>query len=315
MEVIQLRYPNHCLPGKETGPLSLALGFFDGIHKGHLKVIGAAMEKAADSNFRSAVMTFDPHPSVVLGGKQKDVAYITPLEQKLNILQTLGVDYCFVVRFTSEFARLSPEEFVRYFIKGLDVRHVTAGFDFSFGAKGSGSMADMESLSEGQYGVTVISEQTDGGEKISSTRIRRLLKDGDVEEAAELLGRPFRIAGVVVQGDKRGRAIGFPTANILPAAGSFLPGTGVFAVRIGVQEELYDAVCNIGYKPTFRDPDEKELTVEVHIPGFDRSIYGEEVFVDWYRRIRDERKFSGIEELKAQIERDKQAAMEYLKQH
>ncbi|AQQ53713.1 bifunctional riboflavin kinase/FAD synthetase [Planococcus lenghuensis] len=313
MEVIQLSYPNHHRPEQDIGPLSLALGFFDGVHIGHQRVIGEAIRKAEELNIRSAVMTFDPHPSVVLSGKRTDVCYITPLQQKLEVLDSLGVDVCLVVRFTSEFAQLTPEQFIRFFIKDLQVRHVTAGFDFSFGKRGEGKMADMERFSDHAFGVSVVTKQEADGEKISSTRIRELLRRGEVNEVRQLMGRPFRTKGIVVHGDKRGRTIGFPTANIRPADESFLPGTGVFAVRIFVQDKAYDGVCNVGYKPTFENPDDKKLSIEVHIPGFDKSIYGEEVAVDWYRRIRDEQKFSGIDELKMQIARDKEEAIRYFK--
>ncbi|NLY79021.1 MAG: riboflavin biosynthesis protein RibF, partial [Lysinibacillus sp.] len=159
--------------------------------------------------------------------------------------------------------------------------------------------------------VTVIDEQIESGEKISSTRIRKKLQEGDMEEVHFLLGRPFQVPGIVVQGDKRGRTIGFPTANIQSMEGCFIPATGVYAVKILVQNKLYDGVCNVGYKPTFKNPDEKHLTIEVHILDFEKNIYGEEVKVFWYKRLRDEQKFDGIESLKAQIARDKERAIEY----
>ncbi|MDQ0427760.1 riboflavin kinase/FMN adenylyltransferase [Planomicrobium stackebrandtii] len=308
MEIIHLSYPIHVKPDSETGPLSLALGFFDGVHKGHQRVIGEAMEQAVEKNIKSAVMTFDPHPSLVLGGRKEEVFYITPMQQKMEILEEMGVDYCFIVRFTSEFAKLTPEEFIEIFIKGLNVRHVTAGFDFSFGSRGKGDMALMKRAAESFYDVTVIDKQEAGDEKISSTRIRELLKQGTVDQVCHLLGRPFRVIGTVVNGDKRGRTIGFPTANVEPELGAIVPSRGVYAVRIQVQGQFYNGVCNIGYKPTFNNPDVKKQVIEVHILDFDKSIYGEMVEVEWHERIRDEQKFSGIDELKAQIQRDKETA-------
>jgi riboflavin kinase / FMN adenylyltransferase len=311
MRIIYLNYPNHMKAEEDLGPLSLALGFFDGVHKGHQRVIGEAISRAHEQNIKSAVMTFDPHPSLVLGGRKEEVFYITPLQQKMEILQALGVDVCFIVRFTSEFARLTPEQFIQYFIKELNVVHVTAGFDFSFGNFGKGNMQTMAECSEGAYSVTTIPKQEDGHEKISSTRIRVLLREGDVEQVCRLLGRPFQIVGTVVNGDKRGRTIGFPTANVEPELGTFVPGRGVYAVRIQVQETLYEGVCNIGYKPTFNNPDVKKLSIEVNIFDFNKDIYGEKVTVEWHQRIRDEQKFSGIEELKAQIQRDKETAAHF----
>ncbi|MFD1030963.1 bifunctional riboflavin kinase/FAD synthetase [Metaplanococcus flavidus] len=313
MKIVHLNYPNHMKPEEQLGPLSMALGFFDGVHKGHQKVIGEALEKAQQLDAKSAVMTFDPHPSLVLGGRKEEMVYITPLQQKMDILKEMGVDVCFIVRFTSDFAQLQPEEFISHFIEDLGVVHVSAGFDFSFGAKGQGNMELMKSFSNGRFGVSVIGKLEDGQQKISSTRIREHLKSGRVEEVCRLSGRPFKVSGTVINGDKRGRTIGFPTANVEPDLGTFVPGRGVYAVRLHVQDEIHDGVCNVGFKPTFNNPDHKKLVIEVHIFDFNRDIYGERVTVDWHKRIRDEQKFSGIDELKAQIERDKQEAVQFFR--
>ncbi|PYF04747.1 riboflavin biosynthesis protein RibF [Ureibacillus chungkukjangi] len=316
MKVVHLKYPHQLnLVNEFSTAYSLAVGFFDGVHKGHQAVIQNAKEMAKQLNIESAVMTFDPHPSIVLGGRKEQVFYITPLQQKLDVLEEFGVENVFVVNFTSDFAKLSPEDFIQYFIKDLNVKHVTAGFDFSFGQFGKGKMETMQELSNGEYGVTVIEKQSDEEEKISSTRIRAYLQDGDMESAAKLLGRAFEVPGIVVHGDKRGRTIGFPTANIQSIEGSFIPATGVYAVKILVQDKWYDGVCNVGYKPTFKNPEDKQLSIEVHILDFDKNIYGEEVKVGWYKRIRSEKKFDGIESLKAQIEKDKNEAIEYFQVH
>lgn len=309
MEIISLKYPHQL--EQPTAAYSLAVGFFDGIHKGHQAVIQHAIKKAQQLNIKSAVMTFDPHPSIVLGARNEQVFYITPLQQKLETLENLGVDTVFIVSFTSDFAKLTPEQFIQYFIRDLNVQHVTAGFDFSFGAYGKGNMTLMEQLSGGEYGVTTIDKQSECEEKISSTRIRKLLKDGDMEEVRTLLGRAFEVPGIVVHGDKRGRTLGFPTANVQAMTGCFIPATGVYAVKILVQNEWHEGVCNVGYKPTFKNPEEKQLSIEVHIFNFDKNIYGEEVSVGWYKRLRSERKFNSIDELVAQIDYDKKAALAY----
>lgn len=314
MKVIHLKYPHQLTQKIDKQAYSLAIGFFDGIHKGHQAVIQAAQQKAQELNIKSAVMTFDPHPSIVLGKSNEKVLYITPLIQKIDMLQKLNVDTVFVVNFTSDFAKLTPEQFIEYFILDLNVQHVTAGFDFSFGAFGKGNMELMAGLSNGQYGVTVIEKQQDIEEKISSTRIRKALQDGEMEQVRTLLGRSFKVPGIVVHGDKRGRTMGFPTANVQAMEGCYIPATGVYAVKILVQNEWYNGVCNVGYKPTFKNPDEKKLSIEVHILNFDKNIYGEEVVVGWYKRIRNERKFNGIESLIEQIELDKQQAIAYFGQ-
>lgn len=313
MRTIHLSYPHHISNINTEGDLSLAIGFFDGIHLGHQAVISKAKDLAKEKGIKLAVMTFDPHPSIVLGKRNEQVFYITPMEQKLRLLESMEVDIVFVVRFTSDFAKLSPQEFIEKFIVDLNIKYVTAGFDFSFGSFGQGSMDTMKELSEGRYVVNVVQKKTDEIEKISSTRIRQELKLGNMDKARALLGRPYQIPGVVVHGDKRGRQIGFPTANILAQEGSFIPANGVYAVKMLVQNEWIEGVCNIGFKPTFNNPEHKKLTIEVHLFDFDKNIYGEEVFVDWFKRIRDEQKFDGIHALKEQIERDKQSSIATLK--
>lgn len=311
MKVIHLKYPHQLQTIDFKDKYSLAIGFFDGVHRGHQEVINTAKKEGEKRQLKTAVMTFDPHPSIVLGGRNEQVFYITPLQQKIELLEQMGVDTVFVVHFTSDFAKLQPAEFIDTFIRELNVKHVTAGFDFSFGAFGKGTMEDMEALSHGDFGVTVVEKKEDNEEKISSTRIRRLLQEGDMEDALRLLGRPFEIPGIVVHGDKRGRTLGFPTANVQTLEGAFIPATGVYAVRLKVQNEVYNGVCNVGYKPTFNNPEDKKLSIEVHILNFSKNIYGEEVLVSWYERIRSEQKFDGIDGLKSQIEKDKQQTIEY----
>lgn len=311
MQVIQLMYPHHIHTEEVSGPYSLALGFFDGVHRGHQKVINAAKDTAQRTNTKLAVMTFDPHPSLVLGGRKEAIFYITPLQQKIEILEKLGVDTLFVVRFTSDFAKLSPENFVQLFVRDLNVVHVTAGFDYTFGSRGCGNMDVMKELCGTDISVQVVEKLEDGDDKVSSTRIRGLLKEGNIEEVQTLLGRPYQTPGVVVHGDKRGRQIGFPTANVQVPEGTFIPANGVYVVKIRVQDEWYEGMCNIGFKPTFKNPDEKLLTIEVNIFDFDRNIYGEEVAIDWYKRLRDEQRFNGIDALIAQLQADRQQCIEY----
>ncbi|MCA1062417.1 bifunctional riboflavin kinase/FAD synthetase [Rossellomorea sp. AcN35-11] len=310
MKVITVHHP-HSISKNDFPPLVLALGYFDGVHRGHQRVIKAAVDKAQELKSCSAVMTFDPHPSVVLGHKHKHIHYITPLEDKKEIIEELGVDYLFIVRFTSEFASLIPQDFVDQYIIGLNVLHVVAGFDYSYGRLGKGTMETLPFHSRDQFTSTTISKLTDDDMKVSSTIIRERLKEGDVNKVYQLLGRPFKMKGTVIHGDKRGRKIGFPTANIELADDYLNPKVGVYAVRIKIHDKWFDGVCNIGYKPTFKNPDEYSLSIEVHIFDFHSSIYGEEVYIEWYERLRDEQKFSGIEELITQIQKDKDKAIHY----
>lgn len=305
MKVVMVQHP-HSYSQEVFPPLVMALGFFDGVHLGHQEVIRIAKEIADEKQFKSAVMTFDPHPSVVLGGKGNSINYITPLKDKIDLIAELGIDYLIIVRFTSLFASLEAPKFVRDYLINLHVRHVVAGFDFTYGKYGKGTMETLPLHSEGAFQITTVSKKEEYQKKISSTSIRKLLHDGKVEKASTLLGRNYTIKGTVVHGEKRGRLIGFPTANIRQNDDYLIPHTGVYAVRVLVNGEWTEGVCNVGYKPTFNDPDQTTLSIEVHLIDFDRSIYGEEVTVEWHKRIRDEQKFNGIDELKEQIFQDKE---------
>lgn len=309
MKIHHIDYPE--IPNTGGGEYSVAAGFFDGIHRGHQEVIGHAMSMAREKGLLPAVMTFDPHPSAVLGNR-KEVTYITPYKQKMQLLEEMGTDTVFVISFTGEFASMSPEQFIECYIRKLGVRHITCGFDFSFGRFGKGKPADLERLSEGDYGVSVIGKVMEEEEKISSTRIRAMLSEGDVSGAAQLLGRPLMTDGTVIEGDKRGRLIGFPTANVDPVPGSCLPAPGVYAATFETEGRIHDGVLNAGYRPTFKDPSDTFLSVEVHLLDFSGDLYGKDVRVRWIRRIREERKFSGIDELKSQITRDKEEALRIL---
>lgn len=311
MEIYHLQYPSKTTID-DKGPFSLAVGFFDGLHKGHQTVINEAKAKAAELGIRSAVMTFDPHPSHLFGKGKDKVGYITKYPEKSRLLEELGIDALFIVTFDWDLASLSPEQFIDIFIKQLGIKHVTAGFDFTFGSKGAGTLEQMAALSNGAYGTTIIEKVTDSDEKISSTRIRKLLSEGDVEKTASLLGRPFKTIGTVVDGEKRGRLLGFPTANISIDGETILPANGVYAVNFSVDGQSYKGVCNVGVKPTFHDPNTVKPSVEVHVLDFNSDLYGKEAAVDWIARIRSEQKFNSVDELVEQIGKDKETAKQLL---
>ncbi|MGG3466678.1 bifunctional riboflavin kinase/FAD synthetase [Neobacillus pocheonensis] len=309
MEIKKLSFPFN-LEKHEFPPLAMALGYFDGVHRGHQQVIVEAKKQAENRGLHSAVMTFDPHPSVVLGKNEKHVQYITPLTEKISIIEGLEIDYLFVVHFTAEFANLLPQEFIDQFVIGLNVKHVVAGFDFSYGRMGKGNMETLPFHSREEFSYSVIPKFSEGDEKVSSTRIRRLLKEGKTDELPNLLGRFYSTTGTVVHGDKRGRTIGFPTANVNVNEEYIIPPLGVYAVRMKVKNHWYNGVCNVGFKPTF-NKDSLKISIEVHLFDFNQDIYGEEVVIEWHLYLRKEQKFSGIDELVAQIDRDKQTAISY----
>lgn len=309
MEVIKLNFPLN-IDKSVLPPLSMSLGYFDGVHRGHQKVILEAKKQAEQKRLHSGVMTFDPHPSVVLRKSEKCVQYITPLEAKIKIIEELGIDYLFVVHFTTDFANLLPQEFIDQYVIDLNVKHVVAGFDFSYGRMGKGTMETLPFHSREIFTFSVVEKFTCGNQKVSSTRIRQYISDGRTAELPDLLGRYYRTEGIVGHGDKRGRTIGFPTANVETKDEYILPPLGVYAVKINIGENWYDGVCNVGYKPTF-NKEALRVSVEVNVFNFDQDIYGELVTVEWHQYLRKEQKFSGIDELVAQIERDKQNAIQY----
>lgn len=314
LKVITIHHP-HTFNEQDFPPLVMALGYFDGIHLGHQKVINLAKEIAEQKHWKSAVMTFDPHPSVVLSQNNKQIELITPIEDKKKLIEEMGIDYLFIVQFTSNFANLTPEEYVKQYIIGLNVHHVVAGFDFSYGKFGKGTMETLPIHSEGKFSYTKVEKlaisRKSGDEKVSSSLTRGLLADGDMTEVHRVLGRFYMTNGIVIHGEKRGRQIGFPTANIKLSKEYIIPKTGVYAVKIKIDGNWYNGVCNVGFKPTFKSVDEYSLSIEVHIIDFDQSIYGEEVSIEWHLRIRDEQKFDGIEQLKLQIAKDKQNTINY----
>jgi riboflavin kinase/FMN adenylyltransferase len=289
-------------------PVAMAFGFFDGMHKGHAKVFDTLIQKAEESKLKKAVMTFDPHPSVVLNPERKRTDYLTPIEDKLDIIEQYGIDYCIVINFSSKFADVSSEDFVNDYILKNNVVKIIAGFDFTFGKFGKGNMMTLSELDECE--TTIVSKLEIESEKISTTEIRRALKEGDLTKANEELGYRYQIKGTVVQGEKRGRTIGFPTANVQPSGDYVLPKKGVYAVsmKIGAEDKVYRGVANVGVKPTFHDPSQAQVVIEVNLFDFKEDIYGERVIVYWHHFLRPEVKFDGIDPLVEQMHKDKEQA-------
>jgi riboflavin kinase / FMN adenylyltransferase len=314
VKTVYLTHP-HYYKREELPPTVMAFGYFDGVHRGHQKVIQTAVQIAAEKQLKSAVMTFHPHPSVVLGKKEQHVEYITPLEEKEKLIQQLGVDFLYIVNFDPDFANLLPQQFVDHYIIGLNVQHVVAGFDFTYGRLGKGTMETLPFHSRGMFEQTTVEKFVYDHEKVSSTKIRQLLRAGNVEALPFLLGRFYTIEGTVIDGEKRGRTIGFPTANIEVEKEYIIPPVGVYAVQLFVDGHWHEGVCNIGFKPTFHMKKKDKPTIEVHIFHFQKEIYGQKVIIQWHKRLRDERKFSSVEELINQIKKDKQEAIEYFEKN
>lgn len=294
-------------------PRALALGTFDGVHAGHRAVIRRAVELARERGLISAVLTFDRHPLSVVDPSRVP-RLLTSNEEKTRLIEELGPDELVLLPFDEQLAALTPGEFCEGLLAArLQARVVVVGENFNFGAHGAGDAAHLRSCGATHgYDVEVCSLVTEHGAPISSTRIRRLLHDGELEEVREILGRPPSATGIVVHGDKRGRTLGVPTANVDVEAGTIFPGRGVYAARALVQGTWYRAAVNIGHNPTFQSREEQttHVTVEAFLLDFSGDIYDREIRLDFLHKIRDERRFDGVEALVAQMRRDITAARE-----
>jgi riboflavin kinase/FMN adenylyltransferase len=291
----------------------VTVGTFDGVHKGHRALIDAVVTKASERNARSVVVTFDPHPREIINPGKGGIKLLTTLKERCEILEDLGVDVLLVIPFDRDFSLLTSEEFVRKIIhKKVGLSEFVIGYDHHFGRDREGTIETIKKLgAELGFDSYVVSKQEMGDVTISSTVIRRTLaEEGNVKKAAEYLDRNYLLNGIVMHGDERGRTIGYPTANLKPEhENKVIPKNGVYAVKVRVQGEWFGGMMNIGVRPTFDDP---VRTVEVNIFDFSREIYGDTIQVRFIDRIRDEQKFDGIDELKTQLDSDKQKSLEIL---
>jgi riboflavin kinase/FMN adenylyltransferase len=284
----------------------VALGTFDGVHLGHRRVIGAAVERARERGLVSAVVTFDPHPLRVLRPEQP-LRLLTTTDQKIELVSELGVEEVVVIPFTSELSRQSAEDFCEHVLAGaLDARSVSVGANFRFGHGATGDAALLAARPEFDTDVVELVQQ--GDDSISSSRIRDLLAQGDVAQAADLLGAPYTLVGSVVEGDRRGRELGVPTANIEPPPDVVVPAPGIYAATAVIGDERMPAAVSIGVRPTFEgDGDER---VEAHLIGFDGDLYGRTLKLSFLQRLRDEVRFDSPEELVDQMHRDVEQAQQ-----
>lgn len=309
MEVINIHHPykESQIPKEDA---VLVLGFFDGVHRGHQKVIETAKKEANKRGAKLALMTFNHHPSVVFQKvDHKTMKYITTIEQKITRMEEEGIDILYVVEFTSAFAGLKPQEFVDEYIVGLNAVVAVAGFDYTYGKKEIAGMSHLPEYAKGRFDIIEVPEQTQGEEKISSTNIRKMMAEGNMEGANDFLGYTYQLSGMVVHGDKRGRLLGFPTANIKIPQKSLLPAVGVYAVKINVANQWYMGMAQIGYNITFEK--DRPMTIEVNILDFDEDIYGEQVSVEWCHFLRKEMKFDGMEGLIDQLKTDEEDTRKY----
>ncbi len=299
-------------PEELDGPLPHPLatvGNFDGVHLGHQRIFATLRERVEPVGGTVVAITFNPHPQKVL---HPDSAprLIATREQKIRLLGEAGAEVMLDLPFTRELAGLSPEEFVqRTLLRGLAIREIHVGRNFRFGRDRAGDFETLERLGRKHgFAAVPITGVRHGGERISSSRVRKALGAGDVRLAAELLGREEELRGTVVEGDRRGRAIGFPTAN-LAVDNELIPFTGVYVTRLVVDGRPLPSVTNIGSRPTFPGAGN---AVETHVLGFDGDLYGRRVALRVVERLRDERRFAGREELVDQIRADVEQARQLL---
>lgn len=285
----------------------LVLGFFDGVHIGHQEVIKQAKEYAISNKCQLALLSFDEHSSVILNGKK--MKYITPLAEKNIVLEQLGVDIFYVLPFTDEVAVMPHQEFVEKYLFPLNLQAVFVGFDYRYGFKAQGNVTTLRRGAGNRFEVRIIEKQTAKGLKVSSTNIRRYVKQGEMQKVAQMLGRPYSISGLVIHGDARGRTIGYPTANILTLPNQLLCKEGVYVVTIEIDGIKYNGMASIGRNKTFEK--NRPISVEVHILDFNEYIYNQYVRIEWLKYLREEIKFSSVDKLVEQLHQDKKNTQQY----
>lgn len=291
------------------GPLFLAIGVFDGVHRGHQAVISTSAQHARAARGIPVVVTFDPHPAKILR-PDKAPHLLTATQHKIALIRALGVAHLLVIRFDREFAATSPEDFVNHLVSSCKpLRQICVGHEWSFGRNRAGNLDLLKSLGqENNFEVVGIKPVSVNGNVVSSTAIRDAVQGGDFVRAREMLGRDYTILGTVVHGEAVGNKIGFPTANLSAHSEQF-PPNGVYLAEASIQGKSYHGVINLGVRPTVARG-EPQRTLEIHLLDFDRDIYGEEIEVRFLQYLRSEQRFGSIDALKQQIETDVRQARE-----
>ncbi|GAB4581171.1 MAG: bifunctional riboflavin kinase/FAD synthetase [Anaerolineales bacterium] len=281
----------------------LTMGTFDGVHRGHQAIIRQLVAGAHAENAPAVVITFDPHPVAVLR-PEKTPRTLTPPDVRAALLGALGVDIVITHPFTHEVAALSARDFLTQLKTHLGFTQFWVGYDFAMGHNREGNIPTLRRLGEQMgYTVHVVEPVAFEGKTVSSSQIRKLIAEGQMEETAELLGRPYSLSGKVIEGAKRGRTIGIPTANLSADDSLAIPARGVYACRVWVNARVVDAVTNIGLRPTFENGPAR-TSVEAHLLDFSEDLYGQVIQLEFHARLREEQKFSGVEALVAQIRQD-----------
>lgn len=290
----------------------VTVGTFDGVHKGHRVVIDKLHELKNKFGGRTVIVTFDPHPRLVLRNRVDEIKLLSTTHERLEVFEQLGIDVVYVLKFTPEFSEHSAEEFLKeYLVEGIGLEHLVLGFDHSFGKNREGNYESLLKLTD-KYDFDVYKvDELKGESRINSTSIRNLLLEGNLPKAKEILGADYSFEGKVVTGDRRGNTIGFPTANVhLSDEHKLLPKNGVYFVKVVLEQEEYYGMMNIGHRPTVSTGN--DIFIEVNIFDFDKDIYGHKIKVILKHYIRDEKKFNSLDELIEQLKKDKEDCKKHL---
>lgn len=294
----------------------VSVGSFDGVHRAHQEVIREVTRRARGRGGRSVLVTFEPHPKLVLGPAPGEVRLLTTLEERVELCDQLDIDLLFVIPFTFEFSRQSFREFyIQYIVEGVGASEVIEGYDHHFGRDREGSVQGLLQMGrEFDFSVIAMKPVTLGGEIVSSSAIRKHLLEGDVARAAELLGRPYSVTGTVIRGDGRGKSLGYPTANIvLSSPVKLVPQDGIYVGMVRRRSSVCYGLISIGTRPTFVE--NAERSIEVYLIDFEGDLYGESIEIRFLKRLREERKFPTAEELIQQMNDDKEAGIRAIQEY
>jgi riboflavin kinase / FMN adenylyltransferase len=291
----------------------ISIGIFDGVHKGHAAIFGKVRQRARELEGESAIVTFWPHPRLVLGQDTSQLKFLTTMDEKKMLIEKHEIDHLIILEFTKEFSRLQACRFVKeYLVDGVGLKHLVFGHDHHFGHKREGNFENLKGCASiYNFSLEQLEPVMEGDHRISSSAIREALLKGNVRLAGNLLSYPYMLEGKIIGGKQVGRIIGFPTANIeVQDNHKLIPADGVYAVEVVMGKRVCKGMMNIGFRPTISQG--KEKTMETHIIDFEGDIYNQNITIRFIERIRDEQQFSSLEQLKEQIARDKVSALQIL---
>ncbi len=287
--------------------LAACIGFFDGLHRGHQRLVQSAIAAAKKTHSRSALITFDPDPWCVLKGIEH-IDHLTTMEERCRLAEAMGIETMIILEFTKELADLSPQDFVDRILIPLNLTTLVCGFDYHYGKRGQGNVETLKK--QCFFHVEVIEEVDYLGEKISSTRIEKAVKEGNMTLCEQLLGRPYSLHGIVERGNQVGtNVLGFPTANLALQADYVLPQGGVYVGGAEVDGKIIKAMINIGHNPTCNHRD--QISVEAHLIDFSQNLYNQPLTIYFYEKIRGEIRFNSVDELIHQLNKDRQTTIDY----